>query len=157
MSEDRLALILARQKQAHDQRTAALEDKRRRELEKDRRVQQLLETWNARQGSLKAVIAELNGAMRANGVTLRYQEQTSLVGARHSAEIGYVEPHEYIATGLSLRLFASARGLLTITIVGMGRPIKNDQMKLTDFSEEVQRTWLLDFLEATAEAETERK
>jgi hypothetical protein len=157
MSEDRLALILARQKQAHDQRTAALEEKRRLELEKERRVQELLEAWNATQASLKAVVAELNGTMQANGVTLRYREETSFVGARHAAEITYAQPQEYILTGLSLRLFVSARGLLTITIVGMGRPIKSEKIKLTDFTQDLQRCWLLDFLEATADAESGQK
>ena len=154
MSEDRLALILANQKQAHDQRTAASEETRRRALEKERRVQELLETWNATRASLSAVIEDLNRAMQANGVTLRYREETSLVGARHFAEITYAQPQEYISTGLSLRLYVSGSGLLTITIVGMARPIKNAQMKLSDFGPEVQRSWLLDFLEATAEAES---
>ncbi|HYJ81241.1 MAG TPA: hypothetical protein VEW26_00130, partial [Allosphingosinicella sp.] len=104
MSADRLALILARQKQAHDQRAAASEEKRRRELEKEGRVQKLLESWAAAQASLNAVVAELNEAMEANGVTLRYREETSLAGVRHSAEIGYARPQEYISTGLSLRL-----------------------------------------------------
>ncbi|HEX8309084.1 MAG TPA: hypothetical protein VF645_11780 [Allosphingosinicella sp.] len=153
MSGDRLALILARQKQAHDQRTAALEEKRRQELAKARRVQDLLATWTATQESLKAVVAELNGAMRDNGVALRYREETTLAGTRHSAEITYAQPQEYISTGLSLRMFLNARGILTVTIVGMGRPIKNAQIKLGEFAEDVQREWLLDFLEATAEAE----
>ena len=157
MSADRLALILARQKQAYDERTAASEEKRRRELEKERRVQRLLETWGASQAGLRAVVAELNGAMGANGVTLRYREESSLAGARHSAEISYAQPQEYVATGLSLRLYLSSQGQLTVTILGMGRPIKSEKMKLTDFVEEVQRAWLLDFLEATAEAEAERR
>jgi hypothetical protein len=153
MSGDRLALILARQKQAHDQRSAASEEKRRRELEKERRVQKLLETWAATQATLGAVIAELNQAMQANGVSLRYREETPLPGVRRSAEITYAQPREYISMGLSLRLYLNSQGLLTIAIVGMGRPIKNDKMKLADFVESVQRGWLLDFLEATAEAE----
>jgi hypothetical protein len=153
MSGDRLALILTRQKQAYDQRTAESEEKRRRELEKERRVQKLLETWNDTQVSLRAVIAELNRVMQTNGVSLRYREETSLAGVRRSAEITYDRPQEYILTGLSLRLYLNSQGLLTITIVGMGRPIKNEKIKLTDFVEEVQRGWLLDFLEATAEAE----
>ncbi|HLL29767.1 MAG TPA: hypothetical protein VK403_02110 [Allosphingosinicella sp.] len=157
MSGDRLALILAKQKQAHDQRTAASEEKRRRELEKGKRVLKLVETWTATQGSLKAVVAELNRAMQANGVTLRYREETTLPGVRHSAEITYTQPQEYISTGLSLRLYLNAQGLLTITIVGMGRPIKSEKIKLTDFVEEVQRGWLLDFLEATVEAEAGQK
>ena len=156
MSGDRLALILSRQKQAHDQRTAASEEKRRRELEKERRVQKLVETWTATQGTLRAVIAELNRAMQANGVSLEYREEPSLAGVRRSAEITYARPQEYISTGLSLRLYLNSQGLLTITIVGMGRPIKNEKIKLTDFVEEVQRDWLLDFLEATAEAEAGR-
>jgi len=153
MSGDRLALILAMQKQAHDQRTAVSEEKRRRELEKERRVQKLLETWTASQATLNAVIAELNRAMQANGVVLRCREETPLAGVRRSAEIIYAQPQEYISTGLSLRLYLNSQGLLTITIAGMGRPIKNEKIKLTDFVEEVQRGWLLDFLEATAEAE----
>ena len=157
MSGDRLALILAKQKQAHDQRTAASEEKRRRELEKERRVQKLLETWTAAQAGLRGVVAELNRAMQANGVALRYREENSLAGVRHSAEISYAQPQEYISTGLSLRLFLNAQGQLTVTIVGMGRPIKSEKMKLSDFTEEVQRGWLLDFLEATAEVEAGRK
>ncbi|HET9637816.1 MAG TPA: hypothetical protein VFP12_01265 [Allosphingosinicella sp.] len=153
MSGDRLALILARQKQAYDQRTAASEEKRRRELEKERRVQKLLDAWTATQATLRAVVAELNRAMQANGVSLRHREETSLAGALRSAEITYAQPQEYISTGLSLRLYLSSQGLLTVTIAGMGRPIKNEKIKLTDFVEEVQRAWLLDFLEATAEAE----
>jgi hypothetical protein len=153
MSGDRLALILDKQKQAHDQRTAALEEKRRRELEKERRVQKLFETWLATQTSLQAIIAELNQAMQANGASLQYREETSIAGVRRSAEITFAEPQEYISMGLSLRLYLSSQGLLTIAIVGMGRPIKNEKLKLADFVEEVQRGWLLDFLEATAEAE----
>ena len=87
MSADRLARILARQKQAYDERLAASEEKRRRELDKERRVQKLLETWVASQVTLRAVVEELNSAMEANGVTLRYREESSLAGARHSAEI----------------------------------------------------------------------
>lgn len=157
MSGDRLALILAKQKQAHDQRTAASEEKRRRELEKERRVQKLLETWIATQDTLRAVVAELNRAMQANGVKLKYQEETSLAGVRHSAEITYAQPQEYISTGLSLRLYLNAQGSLTVAIVGMGRPIKNEKIKLADFVEDVQRGWLLDFLEATAEVEAGQK
>ncbi|HYJ81663.1 MAG TPA: hypothetical protein VEW26_02320, partial [Allosphingosinicella sp.] len=71
--------------------------------------------------------------------------------------ITYARPQEYISTGLSLRLYLNAQGLLTITIVGMGRPIKSEKMKLPDFVQEVQRSWLLDFLEATAEAEAGQK
>lgn len=153
MSGDRLALILAKQKQAYDQRTAESDEKRRQELEKERRVQKLLETWNDTQVSLRAVIAELNRVMQANGVSLRYREETSLAGVRRSAEITYDRPQEYILSGLSLRLYLNSQGLLTITIVGMGRPIKNEKINLTEFVEEVQRGWLLDFLEATAEAE----
>jgi hypothetical protein len=153
MSGDRLALILARQKQAYDQRTAELEEKRRHELEKERRVQKLLETWLATQASLQAVVEELNQAMQANGVSLRYREEPSLAGVRHTAVITYAQPQEYISTGLSLRLYLNAQGLLTVTIIGMGRPIKNEKMKLADFAEDVQRNWLLDFLEATSEAE----
>jgi hypothetical protein len=153
MSRDRLALILAKQKQVYDQRTAASEEVRRRELEKERRVQTLLKTWDETQVTLRAVIAELNRAMQANGVSLRYREETSLAGVRRSAEITYDRPQEYILTGLSLRLYLNSQGLLTVTIVGMGRPIKNEKIKLTDFGEDVQRGWLLDFLEATAEAE----
>jgi hypothetical protein len=153
MSGDRLALILAKQKQAHDQRTAASEEKRRRELEKERRVHKLLETWAASQATLRAVIADLNRAMQANGVSLRYREETSLAGVRRSAEITYDRPQEYISTGLSLRLYLNSQGLLTVTIVGMGRPIKSEKIKLTDFREEAQRGWLLDFLEATVEVE----
>ncbi|HEX8124301.1 MAG TPA: hypothetical protein VF548_01830 [Allosphingosinicella sp.] len=153
MSADRLARILARQKQAYDERLAASEEKRRRELDKERRVQKLLETWVASQVTLRAVVEELNSAMEANGVTLRYREESSLAGARHSAEITYAQPQEYVSTGLSLRLYLSSQGQLTVTILGMGRPIKSEKIKLTDFVEEVQRAWLLDFLEATAEAE----
>ena len=153
MSEDRLALILAKQKQAYDQRTAASEEQRRRVMEKERRVQNLLETWNDSQVTLRAVIAELNREMQGNGVSLRYREETSLAGVRRSAEITYDRPQEYILTGLSLRLYLDSKGLLTVTIVGMGRPIKNEKIELTDFVEDVQRGWLLDFLEATAEAE----
>jgi hypothetical protein len=153
MSGDRLALILAKQKQAYDQRTAASEEQRRRQLEKERRVQTLLETWNDSQATLRAVIAELNREMQANGVSLRYREETSLAGIRRSAEITYDRPQEYILTGLSLRLYLDSQGLLTVTIVGMGRPIKNEKIKLAEFVEDVQRGWLLDFLEATAEAE----
>ena len=153
MSGDRLALILARQKQAHDQRTAALEEKRRRELEKERRVQKHLETWIASQTTLRGVIADLNGAMQANGVALSYREETPLAGVRRSAEITYAQPQEYISTGLSLRLYLNSQGLLTVTIAGMGRPIKSEKIKLTDFVEEVQRGWLLDLLEATVEVE----
>ncbi|HEU0133377.1 MAG TPA: hypothetical protein VFR28_01015 [Allosphingosinicella sp.] len=153
MSGDRLALILAKQKQAHDQRTAELEEQRRRELEKERRVQKLLEAWSHSQATLKAVVAELNQAMKANGVVLRHREETSLAGLRRSAEITYDQPQEYISMGLSLRLYLSSQGLLTVAIVGLGRPIKNEKIKLTDFVEEVQRAWLLDFLEATADAE----
>jgi hypothetical protein len=156
MSGDRLALILARQKQAHDQRAAASEEKRRRELEKERRVQKLLETWDATQATLKGIVAELNRAMQGNGVALRHREET-LAGVRRSAEITYAQPQEYISTGLSLRLYLNSQGLLTVTILGMGRPIKNEKLKLTDFVDEVQRSWLLDFLEATAEAEAERR
>lgn len=156
MSGDRLALILARQKQAYDQRTAASEEKRRRELEKERRVQKLLDTWIATQATLRAVIEELNRAMQANGVSLKYREEASPAGVSRTGEVTYAEPQEYILTGLSLRLYLNSQGLLTVTIVGMGRPIKNEKMKLTDFVEEVQRGWLLDFLEATAEAEAER-
>ena len=76
VSGDRLALILAKQKQAHDQRTAASEEKRRRELEKERRVQKLVETWSAAQAGLKAVVEELNRAMQANGVSLNFLEAT---------------------------------------------------------------------------------
>jgi hypothetical protein len=157
MSSDRLALILARQKQAYDERTAASDERRRRELEKERRVQKLLQTWGASQAGLRAVVAEFNRAMEANGVTLRYREESSLAGARHSAEITYAQPQEYVSTGLSLRLYLSSQGQLTVTILGMGRPIKSEKIKLTDFVEEVQRAWLLDFLEATAEAEAERR
>ncbi|HEU0098609.1 MAG TPA: hypothetical protein VFQ67_07520 [Allosphingosinicella sp.] len=157
MSADRLALILARQKEAHDQRTAESEEERRRALEKERRVEKLLETWTATQGSLRAVVAELNAAMTANGVVLSHREETFLAGVRHSAEIGYAQPPEYVSTGLSLRLYLNAQGLLTVAIVGMGRPIKNEKMKLGDFVERVQREWLLDFLEITVEAEADRK
>ena len=157
MSGDRLALILAKQKQSHDLRAAASEEKRRRELEKERRVQKLLETWTATQASLRAVIAELNRAMQANGVALKYREEAPPAGVSRTAEITYAEPQEYVLTGLSLRLYLNSQGLLTVTIVGMGRPIKNEKIKLSDFVEEVQRNWLLDFLEATAEAEAERK
>ncbi|HEX8379331.1 MAG TPA: hypothetical protein VF619_02130 [Allosphingosinicella sp.] len=153
MSGDRLALILAKQKQAHDQRTAAFEEKRRRELEKERRVQKLLEAWSDTQTTLKAVVAELNQAMQANGVSLRHREETSLAGLRRSAEITYAKPQEYVSMGLSLRLYLSSQGVLTVAIVGMGRPIKNEKIKLADFVEEVQRAWLMDFLEATADAE----
>lgn len=153
MSGDRLALILAKQKQAHDQRTAALEEKRRRELEKERRVQKHLETWSASQAALRAVVADLNRAMQANGVALSYREETPLAGVSRSAEVRYAQPQEYISTGLSLRLYLNSQGLLTVTIAGMGRPIKSEKIKLTDFVEEVQRGWLLDLLEATAEAE----
>lgn len=156
MSGERLALILARQKQAYDQRTAASEEKRRRELEKERRVQKLLETWTATQATLRAVIAELNRAMQANGVSLKYREEASPAGVSRTAEVTYAQPQEYIATGLSLRLYLNSQGLLTVTIVGVGRPIKNEKIKLSDFVEEVQRAWLLDFLEATAEAEAGR-
>ncbi|MEO7825957.1 MAG: hypothetical protein ABIR60_02350 [Allosphingosinicella sp.] len=157
MSGDRLALILARQKQAHDQRTAASEEKRRHELAKERRVQELLETWTATQRSLQAIVVELNESMQANGVMLKYREETTLAGARYSAVISYAQPQEYILTGLFLRLYSNARGLLTISIMGVGRPIKNDKIKLSDFGEEVQRSWLLDFLEVTAEAEAGQK
>jgi hypothetical protein len=157
MSADRLALILANQKRAHDQRTAASEEQRQRELEKERRVHRLLETWNDSQVTLRAVVAELNQAMQPNGVSLRYREETSLAGLRRSAEITYDRPQEYVLMGLSLRLYLSSQGLLTIAIVGMGRPIKNEKIKLTDFVEEVQRTWLLDLLEATADAEAGEK
>ena len=153
MSGDRLALILARQKQSYDLRAAASEEKRRRELEKERRVQKLLETWIATQASLQAVIAELNRAMQANGVSLKYREEVSPVGVTRTAEVTYAQPQEYVLTGLSLRLYLNSQGLLTVTIVGMGRPIKNEKIKLSNFVEEVQRAWLLDFLEATAEAE----
>ena len=153
MSGDRLALILARQKQSYDLRAAASEEKRRRELEKERRVQKLLETWIATQASLQAVIAELNRAMQANGVSLKYREEVSPVGVTRTAEVTYEQPQEYVLTGLSLRLYLNSQGLLTVTIVGMGRPIKNEKIKLSNFVEEVQRAWLLDFLEATAEAE----
>ncbi|HEX8481337.1 MAG TPA: hypothetical protein VF650_05505 [Allosphingosinicella sp.] len=153
MSGDRLALILAKQKQAHEQRTAALEEKRRRELEKESRVQKLLEAWSDSQTTLRAVVAELNQAMQANGVSLRHREETSLAGLRRSAEISYDQPQEYVSMGLSLRLYLSSQGVLTVAIVGMGRPIKNEKIKLADFVEEVQRAWLLDFLEATADAE----
>ncbi|HEX8238149.1 MAG TPA: hypothetical protein VF574_00230 [Allosphingosinicella sp.] len=153
MTADRLALILAWQKQAYDQRTAESEEMRRRVLEKERRVQNLLQTWDDSQVTLKAGIAELNRAMQANGVSLRYREETSLAGVRRSAEITYDRPQEYILTGLSLRLYLDSQGVLTVAIVGMGRPIKTEKLKLTDFVEEVQRAWLLDFLEATAEAE----
>jgi hypothetical protein len=155
MSGDRLALILAKQKQAYDQRTAASEDRRRRELEKERRVQKLLEAWTAAQASLRTVIAELNRAMQANGVSLKYREEVAPAGASRTAEVTYAQPQEYVLTGLSLRLYLNSQGLLTVTIVGMGRPIKNEKIKLTDFSEDVQRAWLLDLLEATAEAEAE--
>ncbi len=154
---DRLALILARQKQAHDQRTAASEEKRRQVLEKERRVQELLNSWNATQGSLRAVVEDLNTAMQANGVALRYLEVTTSVGVRYAAEITYSQPQEYVATGLSLRLYVNVHGQLTITIVGTGRPIKSEQMKLADFDEDAQRNWLLDFLEATSEVESGRK
>jgi hypothetical protein len=157
MSGDRLALILAKQKQAHDQRTAAAEEKRRRELEKERRVHKHLETWNVSQATLRGVIAELNRAMQANGVALAYREETSLAGVSRSAEITYAAPQDYISTGLSLRLYLNSQGLLTVTIAGMGRPIKSEKIKLTEFVEEVQRGWLLDFLEVTAEAEAERR
>ncbi|HEY0086292.1 MAG TPA: hypothetical protein VGB65_10330 [Allosphingosinicella sp.] len=157
MSGDRLALILARQKQGHDQRTAASEETRRREMEKERRVQKLGETWAASQNTLRGVVAELNGAMEANGVALRYREETALAGARHYAEITYAQPREYVSTGLCLRLNANAQGLLTVTIAGTGRPIKSEKIKLTDFVEDVQRGWLLDLLEATPEAEAGRR
>ena len=153
MSGDRLALILAKQKQSYDLRTASSEEKRRRELEKERRVQKLLETWIATQASLRAVIAELNRAMQANGVSLKYREDVSPAGVSRTAEVTYAKPQEYILTGLSLRLYLNSQGLLTVTIVGMGRPIKNEKIKLSDFVEEVQRAWLLDLLETTAEAE----
>lgn len=153
MSGDRLALILARQKHSYDQRAAASEEKRRRELEKERRVQKLLETWTAAQAALRAVIEELNRAMQANGVALKYREEVSPAGVSRTAEVTYAQPQEYVSTGLSLRLYLNSQGLLTVTIVGMGRPIKNEKMKLSEFVEDVQREWLLDLLEATAEAE----
>ncbi|MET1110665.1 MAG: hypothetical protein ABWX67_03970 [Allosphingosinicella sp.] len=157
MSGDRLALILAKQKHSYDQRTAASEEKRRRELEKERRVQKLLESWTAAQATMQAVIAELNRAMQANGVSLKYREEVSPAGVSRTGEVTYAQPQEYILTGLSLRLYLNSQGLLTVTILGMGRPIKNEKMKLSDFGEEVQRGWLLDFLEATAEAEAEAR
>jgi hypothetical protein len=153
MSGDRLATILAKQKQSYDLRTAASEEKRRRELEKERRVQKLVETWIASQAALRAVIAELNRAMQANGVSLKYREEVSPAGVSRTAEVTYAQPQEYISMGLSLRLYLNSQGLLTVTIVGMGRPIKNEKIKLSDFVEDVQRAWLLDFLEVTAEAE----